>query len=70
MTGVEYMKVHSRKKENNSRKMWKGLSHGLMSVALVKCEPNYALISNCDRLLFVSDKRTPEATIYPDRLEN
>jgi hypothetical protein len=70
MTGVEYMKVHRRKKENSSRKIWEGLSHGLISVALVQCEPNYRLISNCDRLLFVSDNRSPEAKIYSDRLEN
>jgi hypothetical protein len=69
MTGVEYMKLQ-RKEENSSRKMWKGMSHGLMSVALVQCEPNYRLISNCDRLLFVSENSTPEATIYSDRLEN
>ena len=70
MTGVEYMKVRRRKKENSSRTMWKGLSHGLVSVGLAQCEPNYRLISNCDRLLFVLTNRTPEATVYSHRLEN
>jgi enterochelin esterase-like enzyme len=34
MMGVEYMKVHRRKKKQNcSRRRWKGLSHELMPVA-------------------------------------
>ena len=28
------------------------------------------VVSNCDRLPFVSGNRTPEATVYSDRLEN
>jgi hypothetical protein len=70
MTGVEYMKVHRDKMENSSGNMWRGPSHGLVSVALVQCEPNYRFISNYNRLLFVLDNKTPEAIIYSNRLEN